>query len=46
MSADQTPLRRRVKDKKAGFKATERIEAPQGGPGRGPWAAAWSGRRR
>ena len=25
-----------VKDKKAGFEATERIEAPQGGPGRGP----------
>jgi ATP-binding cassette subfamily B multidrug efflux pump len=27
-----------VKDKQAGFQATERIEAPQGGPGRGPMA--------
>jgi ATP-binding cassette subfamily B protein len=28
------------KDKQAGFQATERIEAPQGGPGRGPMGGA------
>ena len=34
-----------VKDKQAGFEATERIEAPQGGPGRGPMAGGMVGQK-
>ncbi len=34
-----------VKDKKAGFEATERIEAPQGGPGRGPMGGGMVGQK-
>jgi ATP-binding cassette subfamily B multidrug efflux pump len=34
-----------VKDKKAGFQATERIEAPQGGPGRGPMGGGMVGQK-
>ncbi len=34
-----------VKDKQAGFQATERIEAPQGGPGRGPMAGGMVGQK-
>jgi ATP-binding cassette, subfamily B, multidrug efflux pump len=34
-----------VKDKKAGFEATERIEAPVGGPGRGPMAGGMVGQK-
>ncbi len=34
-----------VKDKSAGFRATERIEAPQGGPGRGPMGGAMVGQK-
>ena len=35
----------RPKDKKAGFKATERIEAPVGGPGRGPMGGGMVGQK-
>ncbi|WP_027859938.1 ABC transporter ATP-binding protein [Marmoricola sp. URHB0036] len=34
-----------VKDKQAGFQATERIEAPQGGPGRGPMGGGMVGQK-
>jgi ATP-binding cassette subfamily B multidrug efflux pump len=34
-----------VKDKSAGFQATERIEAPQGGPGRGPMGGGMVGQK-
>ena len=34
-----------VKDKKAGFQATERIEAPEGGPGRGPMGGGMVGQK-
>jgi ATP-binding cassette subfamily B multidrug efflux pump len=34
-----------VKDKKTGFQATERIEAPQGGPGRGPMGGGMVGQK-
>ena len=33
------------KDKQAGFQATERIEAPQGGPGRGPMGGGMVGQK-
>ncbi len=51
MSEDSTPRTPApagtvaVKDKKAGFQATERIEAPQGGPGRGPMGGGMVGQK-
>ena len=47
---DPDPGRRRPteaapKDKQAGFQATERIEAPQGGPGRGPMGGGMVGQK-
>ena len=40
-----TPAAGAVKDKQAGFQATERIEAPQGGPGRGPMGGGMVGQK-
>ena len=49
MSENQTPPATAgagaVKDKKAGFQATERIEAPVGGPGRGPMGGGMVGQK-
>src|SRR3954447_25653849 len=50
MSEDTDPARTppapgAVKDKQAGFQATERIEAPQGGPSRGPMAGGMVGQK-
>ena len=40
-----TPANGAPKDKQAGFQATERIEAPQGGPGRGPMGGGMVGQK-
>jgi ATP-binding cassette subfamily B protein len=43
---EQTPAATAaVKDKQTGFQATERIEAPVGGPGRGPMAGGMVGQK-
>ncbi len=41
----EAPTEAAPKDKQAGFQATERIEAPQGGPGRGPMGGGMVGQK-
>ncbi len=43
--SDAAPEGGVVKDKQAGFQATERIQAPQGGPGRGPMGGGMVGQK-
>ncbi len=44
-ATSSTPANGAVKDKQAGFQATERIEAPVGGPGRGPMGGGMVGQK-